>query len=913
MDPRGARGTAAGAGGGTAILAPVTTPTHFSTPARNFLGLQGGFPPDPIGDVGPDHYLQAVNSIFDVLNKDDGTSALTPAGPRNLDALWVAANAGGNCQGQNRGDPVVLFDQLADRFVLAQFARPNHVCIAVSQTANPVTGGWNLYEFAVPGFPDYFKLGVWPDAYYMGSNQGNVGVSAFDRTNMLTGAVARAPINFSQAGHLGSNFMLPSDADGETAPPAGAPNYFYRHVDGANFGGADRLEIFEFHVDFGTPGNSTFTGPTNVPLAGFDSDMCGRTEFTTCVPQPGITQTLDPIIEWPMWRLQYRNFGTRETMVGNFTVDIGDADQAGIRWFELRKVGSGAWTLFQEGDHSPDAAHRWMGSVAMDRDGNMALGYSVSSPGLNVFPSLRYVGRFADDPAGTLPRGEFNLIAGSGSQTGCQTVGSICIGRWGDYSSMNVDPVDDCTFWYTGEYFTTRSQTRIGSFRLCNDPPTADAGGPYVTNEGTNVGLDGTGSTDPNPTDTLSFAWDLDDDGAFDDSTSQTPTFSAVGQDGVFDVCLEVTDEAGASDSDCTTVTVNNVAPAVVGLAANDPRPENTAVTVTGMVTDPGWLDPLTATVDWGDGTPVEPIAGTLENVRPDATLTFSTSHVYGDNGTFTVDVCGSDDDTTTCASIPVVFTNIDPTAQIDTTGAVLVGGVPTFIAHAGDPVTFSARSTDPGSDDLTLSWNFGDGTPIVTVTSLVNPPATDPADSPSIQPRDVTDSQTHAFAGACTYVLTFGAEDDDGGNVQDTVDVVITGNAEAAGSAGFWHRQARGDGQFDPASLQCLLDIAGFMSSVFNEERDASTPANARDVLKVNQTSDMAERLDRQLLAAWLNFANGALDLSEMVDTVGGSAPDTTFGAAIAAAEAVRLDPASTRAELEEQKDILERINTSG
>ena len=449
-----------------------------------------------------------------------------------------------------------------------------------------------------------------------------------------------------------------------------------------------------------------------------------------------------------------------------------------------------------------------------------------------------------------------------------------------------------------------------------NRPPTADANGPYKTNEGSNVTLDGTGSSDPD-NDTLTFAWDLDNDGAFDDATGATPTFTMVGQDGVFTVGLRVTDPSGLSDEADTTVEVNNVAPSV-SLGSNAPKDEGSAVTVSGTVTDPGWLDPLSATIDWGDGTAVEPVGGALENVRPDATLTFGVSHVYGDNGVFTAEVCASDDDTTTCETINLQIDNVDPTAEIDFSGAILINGVPTFLAHVGEPLDISGRSTDPGSDDLDLSWDWDDGSPVTTTTYLVNPPDPDPFPSPSIQPRDVTDAQTHTYGDACLYEITFWAEDDDGGTSPvATANVIIVGNADEVRSAGYWQNQfrkhltGRGRSDFDQPELECYLDIVGYMSQVFDEVRDASTFASAYDVLRVNNNEgDMTQLFDRQLLGVWLNFANGSIEYTEFVDTDGDGILDEVFVNAVGAAESVRLDPGATREQLEAQKNIVEHIN---
>lgn len=447
------------------------------------------------------------------------------------------------------------------------------------------------------------------------------------------------------------------------------------------------------------------------------------------------------------------------------------------------------------------------------------------------------------------------------------------------------------------------------------DPPDADIGGPYTTDEGTDVTLDASGSSDPEGG-PLTFAWDLDDDGDFDDATGPTALFDDVGQDGVFTVGVRVTDALGEADEAETTVTVANVAPSVT-VGSDGPVAENTTVTVTGTITDPGWLESLTATIDWDDGAGPTALTGTLENARPDATLSFEVTHVYGDNGTFAVEVCGSDDDTSTCETVDVSVTNVDPTATIDTSAAVAFPGGPALVATVGEPLDVSGRSTDPGSDDLVLSWDWDDGPPAPDVmTTYLNGPLPDLLPSPEINPRDVTDSQSHTFTGACFYEVVFAASDDDGGSASDSVDVVILGDADLTRSAGYWYQQYRGGPaqKFDAVTLGCYLEIVGLVSSVFHELTDASTPALARGVLRnPSVASDVRIQLDRQLLAAWLNFANGAVAWDELVDTDGDGVADTEFGVVISAAEADRLNPATSAAVLEAHKDVLELINVGG
>ena len=445
--------------------------------------------------------------------------------------------------------------------------------------------------------------------------------------------------------------------------------------------------------------------------------------------------------------------------------------------------------------------------------------------------------------------------------------------------------------------------------------PTADANGPYETDEGSDVALDGSASSDPDGW-IASYEWDFDDDGEFDDATGAKPDFDpigdGVGQDGVYPVRLKVTDNDGLTSVDESLVTVHNVAP-TVSLSSNSPRNELDPVTVSGTVTDPGWLENLTATINWGDGSPIEVVSGTLEQVRPDATLSFNISHIYGDNGTFTAEVCGYDDDTSSCATIGLEILNVPPTAEIDGTAVVDGCGGDAFIAHAGDEVSFTGHSTDPGSDDLTLTWVWGDGTADTSTDYLVNPPNPDPFPSPSIQPRDVTDTQTHNFNDACIFEITFSSTDDDGGSALDSEDVVIVGNAELIRSAGYWSHQYRGRGRirFSPEELQCYLDIVNHLSSVFSEETDASDLDAAEEVLDPSHSNgEIRVQFDRQLLAVWLNFANGAIEYDELVDTDFDLVPDTELITFLCAAEAARLNPATTDSELEDLKDLLEAIN---
>jgi hypothetical protein len=319
-----------------------------------------------------------------------------------------------------------------------------------------------------PNFPDYPKYGVWPDGYYVTTNEASPTQYVFDRENMLLGLPARPTQRFTAPNLAGFGFqaMTPADLDGTTAPPTDSPNYILRHRDdeahnpGANDPAQDFLEVWEFSSDFDTPSNASFAQVADIPISEIDSELCGFFSFF-CFPQPGTTTTLDPIREVIMHRLQYRNFGTHETLVGNMVTDVDGTDHGGVRWFELRKTGGSPWTLFQEGTIAPDDDHRWMGGIAMDGDGNIAVGYNVSSS--TTPPSLAYSGRLAADPLGTMPIGETTIVTG---------VGNIGSNRFGDYSAMSIDPVDDQTFWFTGEYADDGQwATRISSFSFAPPPP----------------------------------------------------------------------------------------------------------------------------------------------------------------------------------------------------------------------------------------------------------------------------------------------------------------------------------------------------------------------------------------------------------------------------------------------------------
>jgi len=445
-------------------IAPLAAPAPllaFDGVGNGFTGPAGTFtvqyaPPDTNGDVGPNHYVQTVNTDFAVFDK----TGKVLYGPVPINTLW--SGFGGGCQTNDDGDPTVVYDPMADRWVISQFSvstTPYMQCVAVSQTPDP-TGAWNRYSFSYgnSNFTDYPKIGVWPDAYYttfnifaLGSIFSGAMACAYDRVKMLAGQAATQQC-FNTNSSWGG--LLPADMDGARQPPAGSPEYL------VSFGSND-LGVWKFHVDWTTPSNSSFTGPTLLAVSSF-SAACGG---GTCIPQSGTTQQLDSLADRLMYRLAYRNFGDHEAMVVSHAISAGSS--AGVRWYELRPNAGHDVSVFQQGTYAPDSGWRWMGSMAQDQQGNIALGFSLSSSGLH--PEIHFTGRLAGDPAGQMTQGEGTIINGAGSQIGGSTH-TPTLTRWGDYSMMAIDPADDCTFWYTTEYIPANGAfnwgTRVGSFQL---------------------------------------------------------------------------------------------------------------------------------------------------------------------------------------------------------------------------------------------------------------------------------------------------------------------------------------------------------------------------------------------------------------------------------------------------------------
>ena len=447
-------GSGGRSGGGGAWTDPVVQTSYPNPFAATLLtssegiGADGVAPPDPNLAVGDTQVVEIVNTEYSVFDK----SGAQLTAPVPIHTLFTGL--GGMCETQDGGDPIVLFDQIAHRWFISQLEynsnfSSNLLCTAVSTTAD-ATGGYTLYEWDFGSdLPDYPKIGVWPDAYYFSANIFWMGAfflasdaCAFDRNAMINAQPAIG-VCFSSS----SPSLLPASLDGSTPPPAGEPGFYLR------LNGSSSVTLYRFHVNFVNTNNSTFTS-VSLPVATIHQ-ACGG---GTCVPQPGTTQQLDTLGDRLMYRLSYRNFGAYESLLVNHSVQIrSSSTQTGVRWYEIRNP-NGAATVAQQSTFAPDSArYRWMGSVAQDKQGNMLLGYSVSSS--TLFPSLGYSGRMASEPLNQL-ESEFVSTFGTGSQT---------LNRWGDYSSVAIDPVDDCTFWYVNEYLVTTSSswhTRIESLKF---------------------------------------------------------------------------------------------------------------------------------------------------------------------------------------------------------------------------------------------------------------------------------------------------------------------------------------------------------------------------------------------------------------------------------------------------------------
>lgn len=526
--------------------------------------VNGASPQDPSGAKGPNHYLQMINSAVEIFD-NNGVSVM---GPTSL-ANFIATS-------DNGGDPICLYDAMADRWFVSSFGSANNsLGVGVSATSDP-TGAWDFWSFSFPQFPDYPKYSVWNDGYYVSGNFGSQNTMAMDRAAMLNGDASITSITLSlpNQGTSGFRTALPVDHDGQTLPARPA---MIIGANDDNWGGGqpnDHLRIWEFAPDWVTPNNSTLTVLETLNTSPFDAIFPGS-GFCN-IDQPGNSNSLDAIGDGLMFPATWRDFGTHQSIVCCHSVDADGQGTSGIRWYELRDSGSG-WTIHQEGTYAPaDGNSRWMGSIGIDKFGNIGMGYSVASD--SVYPSIRYTGRYESDPLGTMTIGECWAVTGSSSiSSGC---------RFGDYAQMSVDPVDEITFWFTGEYFGGgQRRTRIVSFRLGTLEPidlgavavASPTSGALTANENVQVTVKNFGTADQN---NFNISYSLNGGAAVTETytntlvsnTTDTYTFTAsedMSAYGNYDIVAWTTIAGdGWAMNDTTMETVVHYAPDDVGVTA---------------------------------------------------------------------------------------------------------------------------------------------------------------------------------------------------------------------------------------------------------------------------------------------------------------------------------------------------------
>lgn len=413
------------------------------------IGYTNVNPADPSMDVGPNHVVQMINGSSGAYFRIWDKTGLALINQTYFDTF--TGLPGGS------GDPIVIYDQLAERWLISEFANSgNFLHVAISQTSDPL-GAYYTYSYQTPSFPDYPKYSIWNDGYYVTTNENVSKIYALDRDEMLAGnAGVMQEFSLANFPTIGFQAATPVSLDGDVLPPANSPALFMRMADDAwsTAISADRLEIFSLDVDFDTPANSTLSGSFNLTTDPFDTELCGYTSFS-CIEQPGTNTSLDPLREVLMNKIIYRNFGSYEVLVCNHVTDVDNTDHAGIRWYELRKNPGQNWEIYQQGTYSPDAESRWMAGIGINAAGDIGLAYNVSSN--DTFPSIRYTGRRACDNLGVMTEPETVLAAGTASN------GS---NRYGDYGALTIDPITD-EFWYTGMYNTASQwKTRVSAFSL---------------------------------------------------------------------------------------------------------------------------------------------------------------------------------------------------------------------------------------------------------------------------------------------------------------------------------------------------------------------------------------------------------------------------------------------------------------
>jgi hypothetical protein len=674
-------------------------PLRLNISGQSVTGFR---PMDPSGAVGPNHYVQMINSTtFKVYNKT-GTVLLTGT----LGNLWTPATG-------NNGDPIVMYDKAADRWFLAQFGDDvdKKIFIAISTTNNP-TGSYYTYTFVSPQFPDYLKFGVWSDGYYMTSNQSTQKVFAFDRTAMLAGTPGARSIyvNYSPPK---SGFFVPlaGDAADGVLPTAGTPCPIFSYSDngwGASY--FDRVNIYNMTVNWvPTTPTASITLAANVSTAAFDASY--DASWNDC-SQPGTTQKLDGIGGTLMYRAQWKTWSTYNSVVLSWGVKI-SSTQRGIKWCELRQVKStGVWSMYQEGIYNPDANTRWMSSICMDDNGSIGLSY-IKSNSSSIYPGLYYTGRRTCDALGTMPVTETVVAAGTGSQTGG-------VNRVGDYAQTTLDP-DGVTFWSTSEYMggTTGSnaaRTRIFSYQITPCSSGVTAGVAIAITSGGNPSCTGASvtftATPTNGGTTPAYQWKVNGANVGTNSPTYTTTTLTSGQ---IVSCVMTSNLSGVlgnpATSNSITMTINSaVAPsvAIALTSGTNPSCAGAAKTFTATPTNGG----TTPSYQWK-------VSGVNAGTN---SATFSTSTLTAGQivtCVMTSNLACASPTTATSAGITASFTaSVTPAVSI----AITSGTNP---SASGASVTFTATPTNGGTTP-SYQWkvngsNVGTNSATYTTTTLTN------------------------------------------------------------------------------------------------------------------------------------------------------------------------------------------------
>ncbi|WP_395045244.1 GEVED domain-containing protein [Flavobacterium sp.] len=661
-----------------------------------------GFRPyDPSGAVGPNHYVQMINSTtFKIYNKSTGAVMLTGA----LGSLWTPATA-------NAGDPVVMYDKAADRWFLAQFgsSTDKKIYIAVSTTNDP-TGSYYTYTYVSPQFPDYLKFSVWQDGYYMTSNQTTQKVFCFDRTALLAGTPGARSIyvNFSPPKPTGFFSPLPGDTADSNLMPAGTPCPIFSYSDnGWGTGFSDAVNIYNMSVNWipATP-TATVTLAANVPTAAFDASY---DPSWNDVSQPGTTQKLDGIGGALMYRAQIRKWSGYNSLLLNWSVKA-SSTQRSIKWCELRQdQTTGVWTMYQEGIYSPDADSRWMGSMAMDNNGSIGINY-LKSNATSIFPGLYYTGRRSCDPLGTLPVTETLIVAGTGFQSGGNRVG--------DYAHTSLDP-DGVTFWGTSEYMggtsgSSAARTRIFSYQI-QPCVNNNVGVNIIISNGTNPSCYGQPitftATPTNGGSTPIYEWFVDGISVGNNSTTYT-TSTLTNNQTVS--CVLTSDLVGGIGSPATSNAIvvavsTQIVPTVVIALTSGTNPSCTGASKT-----------FTATATNGGATPIY-------EWKVDGIIAGTNSPTFTTASLLAGQIVSCDFTSSLICALPSmvssngIIISYNPTLIPSVSIAITTGTNP---SASGSSVTFTATSTNGGTP--TYQWkvgttNVGTNSASYSTTTLTN------------------------------------------------------------------------------------------------------------------------------------------------------------------------------------------------